>query len=136
MGIIRSIKKLRPGQHVIRIDTDAYIERSDITNRWEGAVKIDFLLAPATTFWQALEINCVAGCCGFNAFDFLPDKVVEASEVMDIDELRKTLAEVLHYLRKSPIEVLGSDTFNEYLQRDEWLELVRHIAWYVDRPEM
>lgn len=49
---------------------DARRAASASTDEWAGAADIDALLPEAEWLWRGLEIHCLAGCCGLDAFDF------------------------------------------------------------------
>ena len=90
------------------------------------AVQIDSLLAASLPLWEALELGCVAECCGLAAFSFLPEDIARAAVACD--------AEVLASLAKLESEIAGlsansliSDRLNQGIERTPLLELLAHI---------
>jgi hypothetical protein len=52
---------------------------------------VDYVVAKHPDFWAFLEINCVAGCCGLDAFRFYPDDIIHASTQIDKEALKEDL---------------------------------------------
>jgi hypothetical protein len=59
----------------ISIGPDKWITFFDINGRQAGAVDLDPLILPMEEFWSLLETNCVAGCCGIDAFSVWPEDI-------------------------------------------------------------
>jgi hypothetical protein len=90
-------------------------------------VPIDHLLESTLSFWNRLEINCVVGCCGFDAFSFLPEDIIRAftkAEKMKTKEELIRLKEIIQNI--DALEVDG-DIFGCYLHKSVFLQLLEHI---------
>lgn len=92
------------------------------------AVDVDYIIAEYADFWTFLEINCVAGCCGLEAFRFYPDDIAEASSHMDKKALKEDLAKLKLDLSKSDKEVIVSSTLNNLADKGVFIELLDHIV--------
>ena len=72
----------------IRIGDDKWIPWIDFDESKEASVNLQ--LAPLGDLWRQLETNCVAECCGLDAFDFTPDNIQRASaELADLSLSQK-----------------------------------------------
>jgi len=118
--------KLHPDD--ISIGEDEWIAYVDVTNRpHEQIVRIDDLIAPAEPFWLALEVHCVADCCGINAFSFWPEDIVRARSTLDHQLLKSTLASLHQFLQQSSADTFTSRRWNQIFDKPVLLKLVEHI---------
>ncbi|WP_234015378.1 DUF6331 family protein [Burkholderia sp. BE12] len=62
----------------IGIGPDRWIECGDLAGGHGHAVDVDPHLAAVMPLIDALEIHCLAGCCGIDAFGFWPDEITAA----------------------------------------------------------
>jgi hypothetical protein len=126
----------------ILIGRDTWIRFIPIEGR-SGSVKaIDDEVANLERLWSELEVQCVAGCCGLDAFDFFQDHVQIALSALgpligsDLRRFREAIS-------TGSSEVLMSHRLNVRIHRIQLLELVDHIlgclppdaAEQTDEPE-
>lgn len=118
---------MRRNKDDILIGDDKWIEFISLDGRHDQAVAIDHYLDGLWPLIQKLETQCVAACCGFDAFDFTEDAIREAVGDMNCDQLRIVLTEA-----KNKIEVIGSDVIvstrmNNLADRKVLMQLLDHI---------
>ncbi|MGF7218939.1 hypothetical protein GGR92_005118 [Spirosoma lacussanchae] len=84
-------------------------------------------------FWNKLETNCVAGCCGIDAFAFWPEDIAIAVEELG----RKDLLEQLEQLRNRVVatneQVVYYHRFNYLFAKQSFLELLDYLLTEVKK---
>jgi hypothetical protein len=110
----------------IRIGDDKWILWVDYdpTKEMSG----DLLLAPLRDLWNQLETNCVADCCGLDAFDFTPENIQRASAKLADPALSQKLATLRQQLAESKEIAYDNTRWNCSLHRDVLIQLVDHIT--------
>lgn len=94
----------------------------------ENAIlEIDYLLKPTFDFWHGIETQCVADCCGIDAFAFWPDDIIKSSAEFDQTQLVVDLRNVKEELTMSPKRIVSSMRLNALLDKGVFIELVDHI---------
>jgi hypothetical protein len=111
----------------ISIGKDEWLPYFDLEGRYESAVEIDFLVRDASDVWVGLETQCVAGCCGIEAFEFWPEDVRKASEHLDVAAAIQKLASLRSSIENLPAEVLRSRRLNSYFDKRQFLLLLDHL---------
>ncbi|WP_175823878.1 DUF6331 family protein [Burkholderia sp. BCC0419] len=119
----------------IGIGPDRWIECADLTGDLRNAIEIDPHLAAVMPLIDALEIHCVAGCCGIDAFGFWPDEIAVALDTWDPDALTRLVDDLLsvqHAIDALPSDIVVSMRINQYCRKTVMLELLAHIRTTVD----
>jgi len=111
----------------IYIGNGEWIKYIDITSRHENAVSIDHILKPLMKILDSLEVRCVAGCCGFSAYDFSVDAVKDAINGLDNDEIRKRIEKCIMDLDLLQCDVIVSERMNNLSEKIVMNELLSHI---------
>ncbi len=117
----------KPNSNAISIGKDVWIPFIDVLGRQEGAVSIDDLLKPLDSFWKSLETECVAACCGINAFALWPEDIRRASAGGDRKQLVDALASLRRFVESSSSDVFVSQKLNNYFDRQVLLGIIDHI---------
>jgi hypothetical protein len=117
----------KPNRNDISIGKDQWISWQDIDGMQNHAADVDDLFAPIDNFWARLETECVAECCGIDAFALWPEDIQRATvEVQD-----STLLEKLDTLRdqvtRGAEKTFVSKRLNNFFHRDVLLKLIDHI---------
>jgi hypothetical protein len=94
-------------------------------------VPVNLQLAPLRDLWRKLETNCVADCCGIDAFDFSPANIQRASAELGDPLLSQKLATLRQQIAASDDMAYDSIRFNCSLHRDVLIQLIDHIAAHV-----
>lgn len=122
-------------KHDISIGPDRWIEFGDLSGGQAQAAAIDPSLAEVMPLIDALETNCVAECCGIDAFGFWPDEIEVAVATRDRDALARLVDDLLSVQRSIdalPSEIVVSTRMNHYFRKAVLLELLAHIRTTVD----
>jgi hypothetical protein len=117
----------KPDFNDISIGKDQHITFIDVAGRQDRAVSIDHLIAPLASFWTALETNCVAECCGIDAFSFWPEDIRRAAATGDSTSVSEGLASLHEFIRQNGADIFVSRRLNNYLDRQVLLQLIEHI---------
>ncbi len=119
--------KIRLHDNDITIGDERRIEWIDLTHRITEAIAVDPLLSSLEPLWQLLESNCVAGCCGIDAFDFHPDSVCAAMAQLDAAKQQQCLRVAIDEFSAIDGEVLVSHRLNFVADKTVFLELLSHL---------
>ena len=105
----------KPNPNDISIGEDRWITFIDVAGRQDNAVSIDDMLAPLDSFWSALETECVAACCGIDAFALWPEDIRRVSALTDHKLLAESFASLRRFVEGSVSDVFVSQKLNNYL---------------------
>jgi Family of unknown function (DUF6331) len=112
----------------ISIGEGKWIPFFDLEGRYQSAVAIDATLRPLARMWDALETQCVAGCCGIEAFDFWPTNIAKAAKILDATLLLSGLTSIRDEIEKLEADVFESRRLNSYFDKRQLLMLLDHLA--------
>lgn len=118
----------RDRQYDLQIDDDEWIEHISIEARYGQAVDIDAHLAELGPLIDRLESHCVAGCCGFDAFDFTRDAIDAALPGLDRAPLLAACASARNAVAAVASGVVLSNRMNNACDSRVFLRLLEHIA--------
>lgn len=110
----------------ISIGKDLYIKSGPIPPDWDKSIPIDDILSPIQPFLSKFEVNCVAGCCGIDAYQFWPDDIIRALD-SDTNSLLHTLRDVRESLTELPDVLFMSERINYYFKKSVLIKLLDHI---------
>ncbi|RQV07267.1 hypothetical protein DF047_16315 [Burkholderia cenocepacia] len=119
----------------IGIGQDRWIECGDLPVDLSDAIDVDPHLAAVMPLIDALEINCVAGCCGIDAFGLWSDEIAVALDTWDSDALTRLvdgLLSVRHAIEALPSDIVVSKRINQYFRKTAMLELLAHLRTTID----
>lgn len=117
----------KPDPSDISIGKDEWIPFIDVVGRQQNAVSIDDMLTPLDSFLKSLETECVAACCGIDAFALWPEDIRRASAEVDRKQLAEALASLRRFVESSPSDVFVSEKLNNYFDRQVLLWIIDHI---------
>ncbi|VBB14040.1 DUF6331 family protein [Burkholderia stabilis] len=125
----------KPHKDDIRIGQDRWIAFGDLAGGHGQAIEIDPHLAALMPLIDALETECVAGCCGIDAFSFWPDDIAVALSAWHRDALVRLADDLLSAQRSIdalPSDIVVSTRMNHYLRKTVMRELLAHLRTVVD----
>ncbi|VWB57217.1 hypothetical protein BLA14095_02525 [Burkholderia lata] len=125
----------KPHKDDISIGPDRWIEFGDLSGGQAQALAIDPCLAEVMPLIDALETDCVAACCGIDAFGFWPDEIAVAVGSRDRDALARLADDLLSVQRSIdalPSDLVVSTRMNQYFRKAVVLELLAHIRTTID----
>jgi len=117
----------RDRQYDIQIGDDAWIEFIDLDGRYDQAVDIDALLGELWQLICRLETNCVAGCCGMDAYDFTREGIAMAMLELDRAQLHAACVQARAAVAAVDSDVLTSATMNHVADKRVFLQLLDHL---------
>jgi len=117
----------RDHKYDIPIGEDAWIENIDIAGRYAQAVDIDAHLAGLWPLLERLETECVADCCGFDAYDFTREGIAAALPGLEPTQLHAAYAAATRALAALPGDVILSSRMNNLAHKRMLLRLLEHI---------
>ncbi|HDR9797534.1 TPA: hypothetical protein QDC59_001088 [Burkholderia cenocepacia] len=119
----------------IGIGQDRWIECGDLPADLRDAIDVDPHLAAVMPLIDALETNCVAGCCGIDAFGLWSDEIAVARDTWDSDALTRLVDDLLsirHAIEALPSDIVVSKRINQYFRKTAMLELLAHLRTAID----
>jgi len=96
---------------------------------------IDTFLAPAMPFLLSLETDCVAACCGIDAFCLWPEAIYKSLAAMQPDEVRKlasAITTIQNQLEQSPFDIFISSRMNQCFEKSVLLALLTHLRTEIE----
>jgi hypothetical protein len=115
----------RPERSIL-IGDEKWVEFVD-TGLRETEADIDPLLMDLEPMWQMLETECVAGCCGIQAFDFTPENIAAVASGLNSSEISAKIANLRAHLQQLDAGVFISGRLNHYSHRSVFDALLRHL---------
>lgn len=112
----------------ISIGEDKWIPFIDLQGKHHDAVGIDEWLVPILPLLDWLETECVADCCGIDAYGFWPDAIARAAMQAGLPDLAERIAQVRERVAGAGGDVFLSHRMNNYFDRQVLLQLIDHIA--------
>lgn len=111
----------------IRIGDNKWISFIDLSGRYESAINIDHIIDKTSELWDALETECVAGCCGIDAFSFYPQDIINVVSIMNDSQLEALLEEAIYQIESLPTTVVVSNRLNNYEDKIVFIALLNHL---------
>jgi hypothetical protein len=88
---------------------------------------IDDKLLKTKSFWTYLETECVAGCCGIDAFAFWSEDIKIAKEKFNDPYLREYLEELKKEIQNAETVVISSYFLNNNFHKNLFIDLIDHL---------
>ncbi|MFD2937501.1 DUF6331 family protein [Spirosoma flavum] len=77
--------------------------------------------------WNKLETNCIAGCCGIDAFAFWPEDIAIIVKELDKKELLEQLVQLKNRVLNSSQQIVYYHRFNSLFAKLSFLELLDYL---------
>ncbi|GAB3805905.1 hypothetical protein GCM10028819_40200 [Spirosoma humi] len=84
-------------------------------------------------FWNKLENNCVAGCCGIDAFAFWPEDIAIAVKELGREDLLEQLGQLRSRVLATNEQVVCYHRFNYLFVKQSFLELLDYLITEVKK---
>lgn len=124
----RPIKTLKMNSsRKIYIDDEKWIDWIDFAPSTPNPFVIDQLMQETASFWQTLEVVCVAECCGIEAFSFERKYIQIAAQQHVPLQLEGQLTNLLEKLHGLEHEVLVYHKWNQLMHKQFLAALVKHV---------
>lgn len=95
-------------------------------------IEIDDILKPTYDFWDGLETQCVAGCCGLDAFSFWEDDIKNSINNIDKTQLISDFKNVKAELINTNKAVVSSGRLNNLMYTKVFISLIDHILTTIE----
>jgi len=92
-----------------------------------NSFKVDTFLELDKDFWQELETECVAECCGIDAFDFSDNRIKEVVTFYDAEKIKENINKLIKELEYSSKAKVSSYILNASLSKVEFIEKIKKI---------
>ena len=92
-----------------------------------GTFKADSFLNNNIEFWRDLETECIADCCGIDAFDFSDKRIKSTIQFHNADEVLNNLKALKTEFKKSNKEKVSSYILNAYFNEVEFYKFIEQI---------
>lgn len=112
----------------ISIGQDKWIKWIELDPNDESLFNVDQLFEPTEQFWKYLETECVAACCGIDAFALWPEDIKNASKHFDLTELKDQLSTMKDDVVQVYKNVIISKRLNNLFDKKVFIQLIDHIS--------
>jgi hypothetical protein len=124
-----------PNRNDISIGKDKWITFRNVDGRQTAAVELDGILEPVMPFLDMLETECVAACCGIDAYSFWSEDIVRAAARSEGTDLPGQLDDARRQIDAAGADIFVSHRMNNYLDKRTLLELMDHIIYWVGHAD-
>lgn len=111
----------------IPIGEDHYIDWIDFDPIASPVFRVDDLNEPLGTFWGRLEIDCMALCCGVDAFNFMPDTILQRTTELDWSRVTTELKSLREQVQQLAEPIVVSGRLNQLFEKSVYLRLLDHL---------
>ncbi|MFA8020233.1 DUF6331 family protein [Bremerella cremea] len=94
----------RQGPHDINIGKEQWIKFVELDSERSCWVDLDGIIKPLEPFFDLLETDCVADCCGLDAYGLWPEDISSAAKQSQMPDLSASIA----LARRRIVETEGS----------------------------
>jgi hypothetical protein len=115
----------------ISIGQDRWIKWVELDPNDADLYNLDHLLEPLEQLWQNLETECVAACCGIDAFALWPEDIENASKDLNTIELKNHLVQLKKDVSQVGTNIIVSKRLNNRFDKKVFIQLVDHISTYL-----
>ncbi len=123
---VQELSVMNP-ENQISIDEGKWIDFGDLAGQQDQAVSIDSQVAHCMEFWDELESDCEAPCCGIHAFALWPKDIARVSKNIGEHKAKMHIAELKQHLSQCNAPVVVSQRLNQYFLKEVFEELLDHI---------
>lgn len=124
----------------ISIGKDKWIKWIEFDSQKSKILNIDELLEPTWDFWKLLETECIAACCGIDAFSFWVEDIQKATILFDKSELLAKLfllkGEITSQCKYNPKIILSSLKLNNLFDKSIFIQLIDHIINTIEKTHL
>jgi len=111
----------------ISIGKDKWIKWIDFDPRTASIYDIDPMIEPITGFLELFETECVAECCGIDAFAFWPEDIQIVKKDFNCEDLLIKFQEIKNQLMLIKSDVVRSSFLNQLFRKEVFMKLIEHL---------
>jgi hypothetical protein len=78
-------------------------------------------------FWDRLETECVAACCGVHAFGWWPGDIARAVHGLNRPDVLAALRRTQEAAQNAGTDIVSYDRLNQLFARASFLQLLNHV---------
>ncbi|MCR5890288.1 DUF6331 family protein [Hymenobacter sp. J193] len=125
-----------PKQDSLRIGTSESINLMDFDPLSDAMLELGrpeateagaLALTSLDIFWNQLEVDCVAQCCGVYAFDWWPNNILKAAQGLNKQEVVEELRQMEKAVYQSDKPIVCHHRLNQLFARASFLQLQKHL---------
>lgn len=94
---------------------------------------IDDEILPLKALFDGLELACVRGCCGIEAFSFKQELIHETATQLNL-KIKDELDNIIDTIESKTSEVVGSIFLNQYFVKSVFVNLLKHMKQALPNP--
>jgi hypothetical protein len=125
----------KPNRNDISIGKDYWITFNELDWQQSTAVQLDEILQPIAPFLNSLETECVAGCCGIDAYALWPEDIARAAKQSEITNLSSLIDAARQQIAETGGNAFVSSRMNNYFDKQTLLQLIDHIVHWVGHAD-
>jgi len=111
----------------IDLGNDKTLVLTPIKINSQSIFSIDSSLEKLKHLLTQLESNCVAECCGIDAFNFTTTHLKEIKPHLNLEDIKLNIQVVEAELNQINAEIFISDRLNYSLHRKDFFKLLNHV---------
>jgi hypothetical protein len=120
----------------ISIGEDKWITFIELDGQQTSAIELDEILKPIEPFLNLLETECVAACCGIDAYALWRKDIARAAKQSEITDLSQSIDDARQRIATTTGDSFVSHRMNNFFHRQTLLQLIDHIAHCVRNAEV
>jgi hypothetical protein len=110
----------------ILIGNDKWIQWVEIDPE-ESQLRIDKEIESTRPFLQLLELHCIPGCCGIDAFDFRVEAIKNAQKSLDNPNFVSEFEKLRDKIQSTDHKTIGCYYLNSIIDKKVLLQILDHI---------
>lgn len=115
----------------ISIGKDKWLTIIELNDCHSNAIELDEILKPVMEFFNLLETECVAACCGIVAYALWPEDIAKAAKHVGLTELQRCFHGVQTRIAEIEGNTLVSRRMNNFFHKATLVELFNHIEYWI-----
>lgn len=125
----------KPNRDDISIGEDKWITFIELDGQQTSAIELDEILKPIESFLNLLETECVAACCGIDAYALWCEDIARAAIQSQISDLSQSIDVTRQRIAATNGDSFVSHRMNNFFHRQTLLQLIDHLAHCVRNAE-
>ncbi|MDH7447722.1 DUF6331 family protein [Aquimarina sp. 2201CG14-23] len=97
------------------------------TRKESEIINVDQFLESNKDFWQDLETECVAECCGIDAFDFSQENLERTIKFYNSKKILLNINRVIECIENNSSKLVCSSILNHCVSKIRFIELFKNI---------
>lgn len=125
----------RDSPNDISIGEGLWVKFRDIDEGKEDAFQIDRFMDELSYFWKSIETECVAACCGIDAFCLWPEQIIKNTKHLNYENVVLELKLLRQNVIDAESKIVVSNSLNNYFNKMTFIEMLDHIVDVLENSE-